>query len=91
MTFKQDPYLLRDDGVWVLNLAVFALTEKEQQRFLYPTSTEVMKALETLPGEPVVEDKLPEGVSAAEIMAGAESTASRILSGLRNAKRVELP
>ena len=88
---KQELFLLRHDGVWVLNLAVFALTEAEQQRFLYATAVDVMKALDSLTGDPVVEDKLPEGVSRNELLAGAETTASRILSGLRNAKPVQLP
>jgi hypothetical protein len=91
MTLKQDPYLLRKDGVWVLNLTVFALSEEEQKQFLYATSAEVMKALEDLSVDPIVEDKLPEGVSRAELLAAAENFASRILSGLRNAKPVQIP
>ncbi len=90
MTLKQDPFLLRNDGVWVFNLAVFALPEPEQQRFLYQSAADVMKALESLQGDPVVEDKLPEGVSSAEVLAGAENMASRILSNLKNAKPVQL-
>jgi hypothetical protein len=50
-----------------------------------------MKALDGLSGEPAVEDKLPEGVSRAELLASAENFASRILSGLRNAKPVQMP
>ena len=48
---QQDPFLLRDDGVWVINLTVFSLKEEEQKRFMYPTPVEVLKALENLPGE----------------------------------------
>jgi hypothetical protein len=91
MTMKQDLFLLRHDGVWVLNLAVFSLSEAEQQRFLYATAVDVMKALENLRGDPVVEDKMPEGVSKSDLLAGAESTASRLLSGLKNARPVQLP
>ncbi len=91
MTLKQDPFLLRDDGVWVFNLTVLALPEQEQQRFLYQSAADVMAALDRLKGDPVVEDKLPEGVTRAELLAGAENTASRILSGLKNAKPVQLP
>jgi hypothetical protein len=91
MTLQQDPYLLRNDGVWVLNLTVFASPEEEQKRFLYATSAEVMQALDGLSGDPVVQDKLPEGVSRAELLAAAENFASRILSGLRNAKPVQMP
>ena len=91
MTMKQDLFLLRNDGVWVLNLTVFSLSEADQQRFLYATAVEVMQALEALTGDPVVEDKLPAGMSRSELLAGAENTASRIISGLRSAKPVQLP
>jgi hypothetical protein len=91
MTLKQDLFLLRNDGVWVLNLTVFSLSEKEQERFLYQTSADVMSAIEKLPRDPVVEDRLPEGVSREEMLSGATSTASRLLSGLRNARPVQLP
>jgi hypothetical protein len=86
MTLQQERFLLRHDGVWVLNLTVLSMTEKEQEKFLYPTSTEVMQALEKLTGDPVVDDRLPEGKSKAEVLAGIESSSSRILSGLRNAR-----
>jgi hypothetical protein len=91
MSMKQERFLLRDDGVWVLNLTVFALSEAQQQRFLYPTAAHVMRALENLESDPVVDDRLPEGVSQSELLAGAENTASRLLSGLKNAKPVQLP
>jgi len=39
----------------------------------------------------VVEAQLPDGVSKAQLMAGAESTASRLLRGLKNAKAVPMP
>jgi hypothetical protein len=91
MTLQQDPYLLRKDGVWVLNLTVFSLPEKEQEQFLYPTSADVMKILDGLSGDPVVEDKLPQGASRAELLAAAETFASKLLSGLRNAKPVSFP
>jgi len=86
MTLKEESFLLRKDGVWVLNLCVFALPEPQQQQFLYPTSAEVMQALDGLQRDAVVEDKLPEGVSKEELLAAAENVASKLLSGLRNAK-----
>ena len=90
-SLQQDPFLLRDDGVWVLNLIVFSLKEEEQKRFYYPTSVDVLKALENLHGDVKVETKMPEGVSKAELLAAAETTASRLLRGLKNAKPVPLP
>lgn len=90
-SLQQDPFLLRDDGVWVINLTVFSLKEEEQKRFIYPTSVEVVKALDSLQGDAVVEAKLPEGVSKAELLVAAESTASRLLRGLKNAQPVPMP
>ena len=86
MTLQEDPYLLRNDGTWVINLAVFSLPEEEQQRFFYSTAADVIKALDNLPGSPVVEGGLPDGVSREEALAGLETTASRLLRGLKNAK-----
>lgn len=86
MTLQQERFLLRHDGVWVLNLTVLSMPEKDQEKFLYATSTDVMQALEKLTGDPVVDDQLPEGKSKAQVMAEIETTASRLMSGLRNAK-----
>jgi len=86
MTLQQERFLLRHDGVWVLNITALSLPEKEQDKFLYATSTEVMAVLEKLTGDPVVEDKLPEGKSKAEVLALLEASASRLVSGLRNAR-----
>lgn len=91
MTLREESFLLRDDGVWVINLAVFALKDDEQLRFTYPSSAEVIKALEQLQGSPAVEGQLPEGVSREELLAAAERTASRLLNGLRNAQAVPMP
>ena len=86
MTLKEESFLLREDGVWVLNLTVFTLPNSEQKQFLYQTSTDVMKALENLPPNVTVHDKLPEGMSRAEVLAAAENVASKLLGGLRNAQ-----
>jgi hypothetical protein len=90
-SLQQDSFLLRNDGVWVLNLTVFFLREEEQQRFIYPTSVEVLKALESLHGDAVVEAKLPEDASKAELLAAAGKTASRLLRELKNARPATMP
>ena len=90
-SLQQDSFLLRNDGVWVLNLTVFFLREEEQQRFIYPTSVEVLKALENLHGDAVVEAKLPEDASKAELLAAAGKTASRLLRELKNARPATMP
>src|SRR5262245_31678854 len=90
MTMRQEIFLLRRDGVWVINLVALSLSEKEQEQFLYETSVEVLKTLDGLPRDSAVDDKLPEGASREQLMAGIETTASRILGGLRNARAVNL-
>jgi hypothetical protein len=91
MTLRQDRFLLRKDGTWVNNLAVFALPEKEKEQFLYATSAEVAKHLDELSGDPVVEDALPEGKSLAELKAAAETTLTGIWGRIRNAKASRAP
>jgi hypothetical protein len=86
MTLRQDRFLLRKDGTWVLNLAVFALPEKEKEQFLYATSTEVLNVLDGLTGTPLVEADLPPGKSFEELRVAAESTLTGIWGRIRNAK-----
>lgn len=85
-SLKEDRFLLRKDGTWVLNLAVFALPEKEKEQFLYENTAEAVKMLQELPGVPVVEDGLPEGKSRAELARAAESTISGIWGRISAAK-----
>jgi hypothetical protein len=73
MVFEVDRYYLRRDGTWLINLAVFALPEKEKEDFVYETVEAVIVLLEGLTGEPAVEYRLPEGKSIAELRAAAES------------------
>jgi hypothetical protein len=86
LTFDQDRYLLRKDGTWVLNLAVFVLPEKEKEQFLFETSAEALDALKGLAGEPMVETGLPKGKSKEEIKAAAQSTITGIWGRMRDAK-----
>jgi hypothetical protein len=90
-TLKQYCFLLRNDGVWVLNLTVFSLTEQEQQRFLYPTSASARKTLASLQGNPVVEAKTPGGLSGEELITRARDTARRLRSGLSNDPQLQFP
>jgi hypothetical protein len=91
MDLRQNAYLLRKDGVWVLNFAVFALTEAEQEVVLYPTLREAMTMLTGLSGgEPVIDSALPEGRTLEQLQAATEGTANRLLARLRQAKREPL-
>lgn len=75
MTLDQNRYFLRKDGTWVLSLAVYILSEAEQEiNFLYSTSADAMKQLSSLTGDPVVDDTLPPDKSAEELIRAAEKT-----------------
>lgn len=88
MTLQQDPYLLRKDGVWVLNLNVFSLPEKEiSEKFLYRDIPELFAVIEDLAGKPlVVDDKLPAGKSREEILTAIRTAASSLISRIREAQ-----
>jgi hypothetical protein len=86
MTLRQDRFLLRKDGTWVLNLAVFVLSEKEKEDFLYATSADIVKLLDELTGPPVVEEGLPPDKSVGELTAAAEATLTGIWGRIRNAR-----
>lgn len=85
---QQDNFLLRKDGVWVLNLTVFTLPEKEMnEKFLFGTLPELVSVIDQLSGNPlVVEDKLPAGRSREELLTALRSTASNLTSRLRDAQ-----
>lgn len=89
LDLRQNTYLLRKDGVWVINVAIFALPEAEQEVVIYPTIAEAMTRMTSLSGgEPVIDSALPPGRTLEEMQAATESTASRLISHLRQAQRV---
>lgn len=90
MTLKQERFLLRKDGTWVINLAVFSLPEREQQAFLHDTSADALMLLDGLTGDPVVEADLPAGKSIEELTAAATSTITGLGSRIRDAKASNL-
>lgn len=85
-TLKVDPYLLRKDGTWVINLAVFALPDKEKEQFFFQTSAEAVALLDGLGGAPVVEEALPQGKSRAELKSAAQATITGLWAKIREAK-----
>lgn len=90
-SLSNDPYLLRKDGVWVLTLRVYTLSEADQQQFMYDTAAEVMQVLDGLDGPPVIEDQLPEGITRQEILSKAETAISRLMNAMKQAKPCPLP
>ncbi|HSI65418.1 MAG TPA: hypothetical protein VLE43_19990 [Candidatus Saccharimonadia bacterium] len=87
VTFQQERFLLRKDGTWVISLAVYPLSEKEKEQFLFESSAEAMQLLEELRGEPLVEAGLPKGISVEQLKAAAQSTITGIWARMQNAKR----
>jgi len=85
VSFRDERFLLRKDGTWVLSLAVYALPEDGKEKFLFDKSAEAIELLGHL-GELVVEDSLPPNKSVKELQAAAESTITGIWSRIRNAK-----
>ncbi len=90
ITLREERFLLRKDGTWVLNLAVFAMPEKDREQFLYDTSAEVLELLSRLTGEPVIEADLPPGKSVEELRAAAENTITGLWGRIRQAKASKL-
>jgi hypothetical protein len=86
-TIEQDRFYLRGDGVWVINLAVFALPEEEQARFLFPEIADVYATVEKLVGVPVVLDQLPEGKTHDELLAAMRASQDQLWRRVRSARR----
>lgn len=91
LSVSNDPYLLRKDGVWVLTLRVYTLTEEEREQFMYASAAEVMQVLDGLEGPPVIEDHLPEGLTRQEILSKAETAISRLMDAMKKAKQCSMP
>jgi len=85
MDMQEDRFFLRRDGVWVINFAVYDLSEEEQQAYIFHDIPAVWAAVETLTGPLVVESALPPGKSRAALLASVQSTMSRLLAHLRDA------
>jgi hypothetical protein len=83
-------FLLRKDLTWVINLAVFALPEKELEKFIFQDAAELYAAVEKLAGKPVVEDALPPGKSREELSVAIETTAFKLWSRIRDARATRL-
>jgi len=80
-------FLLRKDGTWVNNLAVFVLPEEEQEaQFTFASVAEVYALVNRLGGTPRAEAALPEGKSESELLAATESTISRVWKRIQNAR-----
>jgi hypothetical protein len=89
ITLQSERFLLRKDGTWVINLAVFPLSEKDKEQFLFENASEAVQLLEELRGEPMVEAALPSGTSVEQLKAAAQSTITGLWARMQTAKREE--
>jgi|SRR6516165_2188767 len=87
---QEDRFLLRKDGTWILDVTAFTLPEKEQEQFVFQNAAELYATVQELGGDPVVEDKLPSGKSRAELNAAIETTLSRVVSRINEARAKKL-
>jgi hypothetical protein len=84
---KSYRFLLRKDGTWVNNLAVFVLPEAEQEaQFMFDNIAEIYALVNRLGGMPRAEAALPAGKSPSELLAAAESTTSRVWNRIQRAR-----
>lgn len=90
VTTEEDRFLLRKDGVWILNLAVFALPEKAQTEFLFQDVGEVFATVEKLVGIPTVEDQLPADKTPAELLEAMRTSQDRLWKCVRGSGAGEL-
>ena len=91
MSLRQDAWLLRRDGVWVLNYVACSTPEEAQTAFLYPTVAEAITALENLSGPPVVQTRPEDDRPPEEIVAALEATAARLIAAMQAGRRVTPP
>ena len=87
---KKIAFLLRKDGTWILDVTAFTLPEKEQDQFVFQNAAELYATVQELGGNPLVEDKLPPGKSRAELNAAIETTFSRVVSRIKEARGKKL-
>jgi hypothetical protein len=87
VTFQPERFLLKKDGTWVINLAVFPLSEKDKEQFLFENAAEAMQLLAELRGDPLVDARLPSGTSVEQLKAAAQSTLTGIWARMQNATR----
>lgn len=77
-------FVLLKKGNWVLNLLFALLPEKEQEEHLFHSLAELGIFLDAQTARPVVVDnQLPAGMEAAELIQRFETCTNRILRGLR--------
>jgi len=87
---EENRFLLRRDGVWHINYAVFCMPEEDQEEFMFEDVSEVYDLVESLPGSPEVVEDLPEGKSLEEIMQAMKETQDRFWQQIQQARGIKV-
>jgi hypothetical protein len=76
---KVDPYILQNDGVWIISYHFATLPKEEQTKRLFQSRRGLIKLLEEI-GAHEVEciDTLPEGLSNDEVLRRYKENAARL-------------
>ena len=76
---KVDPYILQNDGVWIISYHFATLPPAEQRKRLFQSRRELIELLEKI-GAREVEciDTLPEGLSNEEVLRRYKENAARL-------------
>lgn len=77
---KVDPYILQNDGVWILSYHFATLPEDEQHKRLFQSHRELIELLEKIGARDVAcISTLPEGLSNTEILRRYRESGARLL------------
>lgn len=75
---KVDPYILQNDGVWIISYHFATLPAEEQEKRLFQSRREVIKLLEMIAARDVEYiDTLPEGLSNEEVLRRYKESGAR--------------
>ena len=87
-TFKQDVFFLRRDGTWVINFSVLSLPDDTiRDNFIFPSAADIARLMDEIGSKPTAaEDQLPADKTPEEISNILQSTASKLIARIRDAK-----
>ena len=91
-TFTDQPFILQNDGTWILSYHLACLPEAEQESRLFPSIEEMTAVIDEIGSkDPVVIDCLPEGVTNEEALGRFKASAARVFQRMKTAKAESIP
>ena len=91
-TLTTRPFLLRNDGTWVLSYHFACLPKKEQWRFAFESMVEVVKILEEIGRQDVRAIwTLPDGISPEEALRRYKTALPKSAAAIRDGTPVAAP